>query len=125
MSKDESIRYELVVLMRPELEAKQDDVLKKISSIIDKNGGKIIKEDNWGRKELAYKIDKETHALYHIYRLDLPSSAPAKISAVLNITHEVIRHLIVKVDEKAEAIIEAEKKKRLEREANREEKSDK
>ncbi len=108
-------QYELVALYKPELEAKIDAPLKKVAKIITDNGGKIASEDDWGRRELAYKIAGETHALYRVYTLELPAAAPAKISTVLNITDEVLRYLLTKVDAKVTATIAEEKSKRANR----------
>ena len=117
MSQTGKNRYEMVVLFRPELEAKMDAPLKVIADLVKQNGGDI--EDDWGRKELAYKIAGETHAVYRVYELSLPAEAPAKIDSVLNITEGVIRHLIVKIDDKIEAALAEEKKARAAREAAR------
>ncbi|MDO4271821.1 MAG: 30S ribosomal protein S6 [Candidatus Saccharibacteria bacterium] len=112
-------RYEMVVLFRPEFEAKMDGPLKTIADLVAANGGEIVSEDDWGRKELAYKIAGETHAIYRVYQLELPTTAPAKIDATLNITDSVIRHLVTKVDEKVEQVLAEEKKAREAREAAR------
>lgn len=112
-------RYEMVVLFRPEFEAKMDEPLKIIADLVAANGGEIVSEDDWGRKELAYKIAGETHAIYRVYQLELPATAPAKIDATLNITDSVIRHLVTKVDEKVEKVLAEEKKAREAREAAR------
>jgi small subunit ribosomal protein S6 len=106
--------YELVVLFRPELEAKLDVSLKNVAKIITDAGGKITAEEDWGRKELAYKIAGETHAIYRIYTLDLPTEAPNKISNVLNITADVIRYLLTKVDPKVKTALVEEKSRRSE-----------
>lgn len=119
MSQTGKNRYEMVVLFRPELEAKMDAPLKVVTDLVKQNGGDIITEDDWGRKELAYKIAGETHAVYRVYELSLPAEAPAKIDNVLNITEGVIRHLIVKIDDKIEAALAEEKKARVAREAAR------
>jgi small subunit ribosomal protein S6 len=108
--------YELVVLFRPELEAKLDAPLKNVAKIIADAGGKITAEDDWGRKELAYKIDGETHAVYRVYMLDLPTAAPNQISSALNITSDVIRYLLTKVDPKVKATLADEKSRRQDRE---------
>ncbi len=105
--------YELVVLYRPELESKIEAPLKKVANIITTNGGKIVSEDDWGRRELAYSIAGETHAVYRVYTLELPSEAPAAISSVLNITDEVVRYLLSKVDAKAEAVLAEEKTRKV------------
>ena len=110
--------YEMVALYRPELEANLDAPLEKVAKIITKNGGKIVAEDNWGRRELTYKIAGETHAIYRVYTLELSADAPAKISAVLNITDEVIRYLLTKVDQKVKTALADEKSRGRERNAD-------
>ena len=112
MSQTGKSRYEMVVLFRPELESKMDASLKTIADLVKQSGGDIITDQDWGRKELAYKIAGETHAIYHQYELSLPADAPAKIDGVLNITDDVIRHLVVKIDEKVEKVLAEEKKMR-------------
>ena len=107
--------YELVVLFRPELEAEMEAPLKTVSKLIANNGGKITDEDDWGRRELTYKIAGETHAIYRVYTLELPTSAPVKIDSVLNITDDVIRHLLTKVDQKAKAVLVEENARRADR----------
>lgn len=120
MSQTATGRYEMVVLFRPELEAQMDKPLQTIANLIKDNGGKIISEDDWGRKSLAYKITGQTHAVYRVYQLELPSTAPAKIDSTLNITDDVLRHLITKVDAKIEAWLAENKKAREEAKATRE-----
>jgi small subunit ribosomal protein S6 len=104
--------YELVVLFRPEFESKMDTSLKNVAKIIADAGGKIVAEDEWGRRELAYKIAGETHAVYRVYTLELPVSAPQKISDTLNITDEVIRYLLTKIDPRVKAALAEEKSRR-------------
>ena len=120
MSQTATSRYEMVVLFRPELEAQMDKPLQTIANLIKDNGGKIISEDDWGCKSLAYKIAGQTHAVYRVYQLELPSTAPAKIDSTLNITDDVLRHLITKVDAKIEAWLTENKKAREEAKATRE-----
>ena len=93
--------YELTVLIHPDLEADLDKALDKVKSLITDNGGEIIKEDNWGKKKLAYSIRREDFAVYVYFEVKLPAEALLKISNVLYITDEVLRYLLVKADEKA------------------------
>ncbi|QJU04723.1 30S ribosomal protein S6 [Candidatus Saccharibacteria bacterium oral taxon 488] len=103
--------YELTVLIHPDLEANLDTALDKVRSLVTTNGGEITKEDNWGKKKLAYAIRREDFAVYVYFEVKLPSSAPLKISNVLNITDEVLRYLLVKTDEKTRRAL-AEQKER-------------
>ena len=101
--------YELTVLVHPDLEVDVEAALKKVRNIITTAGGNIIKEDNWGKKKLAYKINKEDFAIYVYFDLGLPAEAPLKISNILNITDEVLRYLLVKADVKARKALEEAK----------------
>ena len=93
--------YELTVLIHPDLEADLETPLKKVRDIITTAGGKILSEDNWGKKKLAYPIAKGEFAVYVYMDVELPADAPLKISNIFNITDEVIRYLLVTVNEKA------------------------
>lgn len=101
--------YELTVLIHPDLEADIDTPLNKVRNLITSNGGTIAKEDNWGKKKLAYKINKEDFAIYVYFDLSLPAEAPLKISNTLNISDEVLRYLLVKVDLKGRKALEEAK----------------
>lgn len=103
--------YELTVLLQPDLEANLEPALKKIRDIITSNKGKIVKEDNWGKKKLAYSIAREDFAVYVYFELELPARAVARIDSTLNITDEAIRHLLVSADPKAKAALEAAAKR--------------
>jgi small subunit ribosomal protein S6 len=106
--------YELTVLIHPDLEADIETPLKKVRDIVTKDGGEIVREDNWGKKKLAYKIKGEDFAVYVCMDVKLPAAAPLKISNTFNITDEVLRYLLVTVDEKARKAQEEEMKRQNE-----------
>lgn len=93
-------KYELTVLIHPDLEIDLEKPLKKVRDIISQNGGKITSEDNWGKKKLAYRIRKEDFAVYVYFELEMPGEGVKKLDSTLNITDEVLRHLLVSYDEK-------------------------
>ncbi len=103
--------YELTVLIHPDLEADLDTPLAKVRDIVTGAGGTITREDNWGKKKLAYAINREEFAVYVYMDVELPADAPLKISNTLNITEEVLRYLLVKVDPKARAALAEQAKK--------------
>jgi len=112
--------YELTVLIHPDLEADVETPLAKVREIVTSAGGTITREDNWGKKKLAYAIKREEFAVYVYMDVELPADAPLKISNTLNITDEVIRYLLVKVDPKARAAL-AEQAKRAQEDATKDE----
>lgn len=110
--------YELTVLIHPDLEVSLDAPLKKVREIVTSVGGEIVSEDNWGKKKLAYRIRKEDFAVYVYFDVKLPADAPLKISNTLNITEEVLRYLLVAVDEKGRALLAEDKKRASEDEGD-------
>ena len=115
--------YELSVLFHPDLEMNLDPALDKVKKIIETAGGKISKEDNDGKKRLAYPISGQDFAIYYFFDVSLPADAPAKISSVLNITDEVLRYLLVRVDER-KAKMEARQKAEVSEESQEETKEE-
>lgn len=90
--------YELSILFHPDLEMNPDPALNKVKKMIETSGGKIVKEESEGKKRLTYSIKGNEYALYYYFTVELPSEAPSKISNALDITEEVIRHLLVSAD---------------------------
>ncbi len=104
-------QYEIAVLYDPGLEIDLEKTESKIKKIFKDNGGKVVKTDNWGKRKLAYPINKQDHAVYVFYSVDLPSEGVRKVESMLNIADEVIRFLITKPDIKAMAKAEAARAK--------------
>lgn len=104
------MEYELTVLVHPDRESELEKALEGVRSLVTTHGGKVVKEDNWGKKKLAYRVKKQDFAIYVLMDVELPAEAPLKISNALNISEDVIRYLLVKVDAKERARLEAAKK---------------
>ena len=100
--------YELTVLIHPDFESDLEKALDKVRGLVAANGGEIVKEDNWGKKKLAYAIKGQDFAIYVTMDVKLPAAAPLKISNTLNITDEVLRYLLVKAE--ARPVVESEEK---------------
>ena len=107
--------YELTVVIHPDLEADLETPLTKVRGIIEAAGGKIAREDNWGKKKLAYAIKRQEFGVYVYMDVELPAEAPLKISDTFNITEEVLRYLLVKVDPKGRAALAEQAKKAAEK----------
>ncbi len=108
------------MLYHPDLEIDLDKATQKITKIVKDGGGKIVSEDNWGKRKLAYTIKGHDHAVYVFYSVELPSESVKKVEVTLNITDEVIRFLITRPDTKAIAKAEAFKAAKAKKAAGRE-----
>lgn len=110
-------KYELVVLLHPDLEIDVETPITKIEGIITNAGGNVTKKDNWGKRKLAYKIRKQEFAVYVCFDLMVEPAKVAKIENDILLTEEIMRHIIVAVDpaeEKAEKPAEKEEVKEVE-----------
>jgi len=90
-------RYELMLVLRPDVPD------ERISAIVDRttrqittDGGQIIKVAPWGRRRLAYPIDRYREGSYHIVVFEGAAGTIVEIERSLLITEEVLRHLIVR-----------------------------
>ncbi len=95
-------KYELAVVLSAKLE--EDDrtaALDKVKALIERFGGQITNVDDWGKKKLAYEIQKMTEGYYYFVQFDAESTAPAEIESRIRIMDNVIRYLIVRADEEA------------------------
>lgn len=112
-------QYEIAVLYHPDLEIDLDKAENKVKKIVTDNSGKIAKTDNWGRRKLAYPINKQEFAVYVFYSVEMPAENVKKVEQTFNITDEIIRFLITKPDlkrmAKAEALRAEKAKKAAER----------
>ncbi len=111
--------YEVAVLYHPDLEIDLEKAESRVKKVITDNGGEITKTDNWGKRKLAYPIKKEEFAVYVFYNVEMPAANVAKLEQTLNITDEVIRFLVTKLDFKAIAKAEAAKADKAKKAAER------
>jgi small subunit ribosomal protein S6 len=98
-------RYELMLVFSP------DAPDERISAIIDRttrqitaDGGQIVKVAPWGRRRLAYPIDRHREGSYHIVVFEAPSGSILEVERGLLITEEVLRHLLVRQERPARAL---------------------
>lgn len=102
-------QYEAAIVYHPDLEIDLEKATKRVEKIFTDNGGTVTNTDNWGKRKLAYQINKLDHGVYIIYTIDFPPENVRKVEGLLNITDEVIRFLITRPDHKKIAKAEAEK----------------
>ena len=93
-------KYELAVVVSAKLEDEQRaQVVDKAKALIERFGGTITEVDEWGKKKLAYEIQKMKEAFYYFIRFDAEPTAPAEIESRMRIMDGVIRYLCVRQDE--------------------------
>ena len=90
--------YELVVILSPEL-AEEDipAAIDRLSQLIADRGGEVKDIDRWGRRKLAYPINKHLEGNYLVTQVRLDPNRTSDVEAGLRISEEVLRHLLVRV----------------------------
>ncbi len=93
--------YEMVVIANPALDDEGLAALnQKIAGWITAGGGTVANTNVWGRRQLAYTIRKQTNGIYVQFDFQLAPSASRELDRSLRIDENVIRHLVVRLDEK-------------------------
>ncbi len=90
-------KYELCVVLNAKIE---DDeraaVLEKVKELVSRFGGNITDVDEWGKKRLAYEIQKMKEGYYYFIHFESETTAPAEIESRIRIMENVLRYLCVK-----------------------------
>ena len=92
-------KYELAVVLSAKLEDEERAAaLEKVKGYITRFGGTVTNVDEWGKKRLAYEIQKMKEAYYYFIQFDAPATCPAEVEKRVRILDNVIRYLCVRKD---------------------------
>ena len=99
-------RYEMIYIIDAGLEdSARKELVEKVSALIENNGGEIEKVDEtWGKRKLAYAIDYKTEGWYVLVNFKAPVELPRELERNLQINENVLRYLVVKLEEKRSAV---------------------
>lgn len=93
-------KYELAVVVSAKIEDEQRaEVIEKCKALIERFGGQVTEVDEWGKKRLAYEIQKMKEAFYYFIHFDAESTVPVEIEHRVRIMDNVIRYLCIRQDE--------------------------
>lgn len=96
-------RYELGIVVKPNLsEAELSALIEKLKLLIGEQGGTVEEVNLWGKRRLAYPVDKQSEGYYAFFRFLLSPTKTHEISRVVGLTEEILRYILVK--EKAKKI---------------------
>jgi len=99
-AEDKQLRdYELVLVISPEVaEEKLDTVIDSVSQFITEKGGTVPDVERWGKRRLAYPIEHFMEGSYVLEHFRLKPASSKELEANLQISEEVLRHLLVKIE---------------------------
>ena len=91
-------KYELVYIVHPDMdETAFNDALDKIKGWITESDGSVDKVDNWGRRKMAYQIQKQMDGQYMLLHVSMAPTATAELERKLVLLEPVMRHMLVLV----------------------------
>jgi small subunit ribosomal protein S6 len=86
--------YEILLLLDPELsDEKQTEIVGRVRTLVEQGGGTFERHDPWGRRKLAYPIDKKEDGSYHLLTFSTGAETLDEIGRVLKIDDDVMRHM--------------------------------
>lgn len=92
--------YESVLIARQDFGASQVNALvEELTNVIKSEGGEVVKVDNWGLKNLAYRIKKNRKGYYVLLNIVAPAQAISEFERRVRLNEDVIRYMTVKVTE--------------------------
>ena len=93
-------RYELTLILRPNLDdAARAEQLEKVTQLLVRFNATIEKVDEWGRRRLAYEIEKTNEGFYYFITFGAETSTPAEIESRVRIMEGILRYLIIRIEE--------------------------
>ena len=108
-------KYESVLIARQDLGASQvNNIVSDLSEVIKKEGGEVVRVDNWGLKTLAYRIKKNRKGHYVLMNISAPANAIAEYERVMRFNEDIIRYMTLKVVEFCEGFSSSEDKETVE-----------
>ncbi len=93
-------KYELAVVVNAKIEDdERTAIVDKCKALVERFGGTITNVDDWGKKRLAYEVQKMREGFYYFIQFDADATAPIEIENRVRIMDNVIRYLVVRRDE--------------------------
>jgi len=112
-------QYELIYITPPEItEEALAELHQQVAAVTERFGATIEKTENWGRRKLAYEIQRHREGVYVLEVINGPAAMTAELDRRLRVFDNVIRHMIVRVDEEL-AVAERSRSRRKEATAKR------
>jgi len=113
-------QYELVYILVPDSpEAQVTDLHAQIEAVVSRMNGRIEKTDNWGRRRLAYEIGHHKEGVYVLEVIEGTGELMKELDRRLKVMDQVIRHLVVRVDEEQKVVERTRSKRQSESERRR------
>jgi small subunit ribosomal protein S6 len=118
--------YEHVFIARQDLSnAQAEGLIEHFSTVLADNGGKVVENEYWGVKTMAYKINKNRKGHYAFLKSDAPAAAVQEMERLMRLHDDVMRVLTIKVDKHGEGpSVQMQKRDERDRDGERSDRGD-
>lgn len=115
--------YEIVFMVHPDQSEQVPGMIERYSATIQKDGGQVHRLEDWGRRQLAYHINKIHKAHYVLMNVEASNDAMEELTTTFRYNDAIIRNLVIRRDEPVteESIIMKQEKEQRERKSRYEE----
>lgn len=105
--------YEALYIARPDVPDDEiQTIAKEVENMITANGGAIVRSEIWGKRRLAYEVQKCTEGNYTLLRFESAANFVARLENHFRLTDAIIRYLVVHFDEKTLRLEDLQKKRK-------------
>ncbi len=92
--------YEVALIIRPDVEEEaQQQLIERLSQVLAAEGGQVDNVETWGRRRLAYPIDKVNEGYYYFIQGQFSSSALPELERAAKLSEDILRHMVIRQDE--------------------------
>jgi small subunit ribosomal protein S6 len=118
--------YEHVFIARQDLSnAQAEGLIEHFSTVLADNGGKVVENEYWGVKTMAYKINKNRKGHYALLKSDAPAAAVQEMERLMRLHDDVMRVLTIKVDKHSDGpSVQMQKREERDRDGERSDRGD-
>lgn len=97
----QSKKYEILYIVRPDLdEAGKDALVKRFDAILSDNGAEVVESKDWSKRRLAYEIKKYREGLYHLIKVNTDNDAPlSEFDRLAKYSDDILRYMITREDD--------------------------
>lgn len=93
-------QYESIFIVRPSLSDEDTEkVVEKLKGVLQRTGASVLKQENWGKKRLAYEVRRERKGTYIYFNFTSPGDTVAELERSYRIEDAVIKFMTIKLDE--------------------------
>lgn len=93
-------QYESIFIVRPSLSDEETDkVVEKVKGVLERTGASVVRQENWGKKRLAYEVRRERKGTYIYLNFTSPGGTVAELERSYRIEDAVIKYMTIKLDE--------------------------